>query len=72
LSDAYQDPKDKTGKLSAFDLGPVKRLRKPVTLAAIKNDGRFSTFALVRMSRLSVMPVSDAEWKMIETMSDED
>jgi predicted RNA-binding protein with PUA-like domain len=70
LSDAYQDPKDKTGKLSAFDLGPVKRLRKPVTLAAIKNDGRFTTFPLVRMSRLSVMPVTDAEWKMIEAMSD--
>ena len=50
----------------------LKRLRKPVTLAAIKNDGRFSTFALVRMSRLSVMPVSDAEWKMIEAMSDEE
>jgi len=70
LSDAYLDPKDKTGKLSAFDLGPVKRLRKQVTLAAIKSDGRFSTFALVRMSRLSVMPVTDAEWKAIEAMSD--
>ena len=72
LSDAYLDSKDKTGKLSAFDLGPVKRLRKPVTLAAIKSDGRFSTFPLVRMSRLSVMPVTDAEWKMIEAMSDQE
>jgi predicted RNA-binding protein with PUA-like domain len=69
LSDAYQDSKDKTGKLSAFDLGPVKRLRKPVTLAAIKGDGRFTTFPLVKMSRLSVMPVTDAEWKAIEAMS---
>jgi predicted RNA-binding protein with PUA-like domain len=69
LSDAYQDSKDKTGKLSAFDLGPVRRLRKPVTLAAIKADGRFTTFPLVRMSRLSVMPVTDAEWKAIEAMS---
>jgi predicted RNA-binding protein with PUA-like domain len=72
LSDAYLDPKDKTGKLSAFDLGPVKRLRKPVTLAAIKGDGRFETFPLVRMSRLSVMPVTDAEWKAIEEMSEKD
>jgi predicted RNA-binding protein with PUA-like domain len=72
LSDAYLDPKDQTGKLSAFDLGPVKRLRKPVTLAAIKGDGRFTTFPLVRLSRLSVMPVTDAEWKMIEAMSDEE
>ncbi len=69
LSDAYLDPKDKAGKLSAFDIGPVKRLRKPVTLAAIKADGRFTTFPLVKMSRLSVMPVTDAEWKAIEAMS---
>ena len=72
LSDAYQDPKAKTGKLAAFDLGPVKRLRKPVTLAAVKSDGRFSTFPLVRLSRLSVMPVTDAEWKMIEAMSEQE
>jgi predicted RNA-binding protein with PUA-like domain len=72
LSDAYLDPKDKTGKLSAVDIGPVKRLRKPVTLSAIKTDGRFSTFPLVRMSRLSVMPVTESEWKMIEAMSDEE
>ncbi len=69
LSDAYLDPKDKAGKLSAFDIGPVKRLRKPVTLAAIKADGRFTTFPLVKLSRLSVMPVTDAEWKAIEAMS---
>jgi predicted RNA-binding protein with PUA-like domain len=72
LSDAYLDPKDKTGKLAVFDLGPVKRLRKPVTLAAIKSDGRFTTFPLVRMSRLSVMPVTDAEWKAIEAMSEKE
>ena len=70
LSDAYPDSKDKTGKLHAFDLGPVRRLKKPVTLAAIKTSGKFETFPLVRMSRLSVMPVTDAEWKAIEKMSD--
>jgi predicted RNA-binding protein with PUA-like domain len=71
LSDAYPDSKDKTGKLHAFDLGPVRRLKKPVTLASIKSSGKFETFALVRMSRLSVMPVTDAEWKAIEKMSEE-
>jgi predicted RNA-binding protein with PUA-like domain len=71
LSDAYPDSKDKTGKLHAFDLGPVRRLKKPVTLAAIKTSGKFETFALVRMSRLSVMPVTEAEWKAIEKMSEE-
>jgi predicted RNA-binding protein with PUA-like domain len=72
LSDAYPDSKDKTGKLYAFDLGPVRRLKKPVTLASIKTSGKFATFPLVRMSRLSVMPVTDAEWKAIEKMSEEE
>ena len=71
LSDAYLDPKDKTGKLAAFDLGPVRRLRKPVTLAALKATERFPTFPLVRLPRLSVMPVSESEWKAIEAMSEE-
>src|SRR6188474_2927707 len=57
---AYQDPSDASGKLHAFDIAPVRRLAKPVTLAAIKADPAFASFALVRMSRLSVMPVTDA------------
>lgn len=72
LSDAYLDPKDKSGKLSAFDIGPIKRLRTPVTLARVKANPRFATFPLVRLARLSVMPVSDSEWKLLEAMSDED
>jgi len=48
----------------------VKKLATPVTLAAIKADAAFKDFALVRISRLSVMPVSDAEWKRIETLAD--
>ena len=50
-------------------LGPVRALAQPVTLAAIKADPFFKAFALVRMSRLSVMPVTDAEWARIESMS---
>ena len=68
-SDAYADPQDKEGKLYLVDVAPVKPLSKPVTLAQIKADGGFATFPLVRMSRLSVMPVSDDEWKRIEDMS---
>lgn len=68
-ADAYPDPADKTGKLYAVDVEPVKKLNQPVTLAAVKADKAFASFALVRMSRLSVMPVTDAEWKRIETMS---
>ncbi len=68
-SDAYLDPSDASGKLHVVDIAPVKTLPKPVTLAAIKAERAFASFPLVRMSRLSVMPVTDAEWKRIENMS---
>jgi len=67
--DAYPDPKDKTGKASVVDVAPVKKLARPVTLAEIKADKRFADFALVRMSRLSVMPVSGDQWKWILAMA---
>lgn len=69
LGAAYPDPADKTAKLHAVEVGPVKKLDSPVTLAAIKADKFFASFALVRMSRLSVMPVTDAEWDRIEGMA---
>jgi predicted RNA-binding protein with PUA-like domain len=65
----YADPNDANGKLHAIDVVPVKKLKAPVTLAAVKADKSFSSFPLVRMSRLSVMPVNDDEWKRIEKMS---
>jgi len=68
-SDAYPDPKDSTSKAFVVDVAPGKRLPRPVTLAAIKADKAFAQFALVRMSRLSVMPVSADEWARIEQMS---
>lgn len=68
LNDAYDDPKDPSGKLAAVDITPVKKLPRPVTLAEIKADKTFREFPLVRISRLSVMPVSDEEWKKIESM----
>ena len=63
------DPADATGKLQMVELAPVQRLKAPVTLAAIKADPTFADFALVRISRLSVMPVTDLEWAAIEAMS---
>jgi predicted RNA-binding protein with PUA-like domain len=68
-SEPYPDPADKAGKLHAIDVVPVKKLKSPVTLAAIKADNAFASFALVRISRLSVMPVTDDEWKRIEAMA---
>jgi predicted RNA-binding protein with PUA-like domain len=66
---AYADPDDPSGKQAVVDIAPVKKLGRPVTLAEIKADAAFKDFALVRISRLSVMPVSDEEWKRIEEMA---
>lgn len=69
VSDAYPDPQDGSGKLFVVEIAPGKRLPRPVTLAAIKADAAFASCPLVRMSRLSVLPVTDAEWTRIEKMS---
>ena len=67
--DAYPDPKDKTGKAVVVDIVPERPLARPVTLAEIKASKAFVSFPLTRLPRLSVMPVTDAEWKEIERMS---
>ena len=67
--DAYADPADKTGKLYAVDVEPVKKLKNPVTLASIKADKRFAAWELTRIPRLSVMPVPQDLWDAIVKMS---
>jgi predicted RNA-binding protein with PUA-like domain len=57
-SDAYAGPKD--AALAVVDLAPVRRLKRPVTLAAVKADPAFAAWELARLPRLSVMPVPDA------------
>ena len=69
VSDAYPDPKDKSGRMFVVDVAPVKRLTRAVTLAEIKANPAFASFPLVRMSRLSVMPVTDDEWARIEKIA---
>ncbi len=68
---AYPDPADPSGKAHVVDLTPVRRLKRPVTLHEIKADKRFADFALVRMSRLSVMPVTAQQWKWILALAGE-
>ena len=68
-SDSYPDPADKSGKMVVVDIAPVQALKRPVTLAEIKASKAFATFVLTRVPRLSVMPVSDAEWKEIERLA---
>ena len=64
----YPDPSDKAGRFGMVDLAPVMALKKPVSLAEIKAEPRLANFSLVRQSRLSVMPVGPAEWKLICAM----
>jgi len=69
--DPYADPNRGDPRLVAFDLQAVRALKKRVTLADIKADAAFGDFALVRMPRLSVMPVTAALWKRILKMAGE-
>jgi predicted RNA-binding protein with PUA-like domain len=71
IGNAYPDPDDASGKSYVVDVAPLERLRRPVTLAEIKADKAFASFPLVRMARLSVMPVTDTEWARIERLSRE-
>jgi len=64
----YPDPKRKDPKLVVVDLEADRRLPKPVPLAAIKADPAFSDLGLVRMSRLSVIPVPADQWKQLLQM----
>ena len=66
---AYPDPNDKSGKLVVVELVPEKKLKRPVTLAEIKAARRFADFPLVRLPRLSVMPVTEDQWAAIEAMA---
>ena len=64
-TNAYVDPKLGDPKLAVVDLKPVRRLKTPITLAEIKADESFQDFALVRQGRLSVVPVTAAQWKKL-------
>ena len=64
-SEAYPDLKQKDPKLAVVDLRAVERLPRPVPLAEIKKDRAFADLALVRIGRLSVMPVSTEQFKRL-------
>jgi predicted RNA-binding protein with PUA-like domain len=65
----YPDPTRDDARLVVVDVKPVRRLDRPVTLAEIKSNPDFADFALVRISRLSVMPVTTEQWSAIERLS---
>ena len=65
---AYPDPKFPEGKLLVVDIEARGKLGRPVTLAEIKALGEFEDSPLVRMGRLSVVPLTAAQWKAIEVL----
>ena len=69
LSSAYPDPGKKDPKLKVVEIEAVKALSRPVTLAEVKASAKLKNFDLVRLPRLSVMPVSEEQWKLIEEMA---
>ena len=67
--EAYQDPTTEDTNWVAVDVKPFKSLKNPVTLLQMKADKRLSNMALIRISRLSVSPVTDEEWDIIMQMA---
>ncbi|MCI0411698.1 EVE domain-containing protein [bacterium] len=63
--EAYPDPKQKNERLVVVEIKVLERLKRPITLAEVKARKEFADFALVRLPRLSVMPVSDAQLKLL-------
>ena len=69
LSGAYPDPSQKNPRMLVVDIEAVKPLPRPVTLAEVKANKKLANFDLVRLSRLSIMKVSDEQWDVVEGMA---
>ena len=69
--EAFPDASDPTGKFVAVELTPVRRLKSPVALADMKANPALADMAMLRQGRLSVSPVTDAQWAAILKMAGE-
>ena len=70
IEEYHPDPTDKSGRFGMVTIKAVQPVEKPVTLADIKAAPELEDFALVRQSRLSVVPVTDAQWRLILKMAE--
>ncbi len=68
ISDPYPDPKEKDDKLVVINVTPKKRLSRPLPLSEIKTVEELRDFDLVRLPRLSVMPVAEDFWRKLQDM----
>ncbi len=71
VKEFFQDPTTDDVAWVAVDLKPVKKLKKPVSLARLKSDKRFAGMDLVRLGRLSVQTVKEEEWKWVMELAGE-
>ena len=69
VKEHYPDPTDKTRRFVVVDVKVVKKLKNPVSLDQIKENKKLKNIALVKQSRLSVMPINKIEWEEIIKMS---
>jgi predicted RNA-binding protein with PUA-like domain len=69
LGGAYPDPSQKNPRMLVVDIEAVKPLPRPVTLAEVKTNSKLANFDLVRLSRLSIMKVSEEQWNIIQAMA---
>lgn len=65
IKEHYIDPTDETEKFVAVDVKAKEALPSPVTLVQVKGEAKLKDMALIKLSRLSVQPVTDAEWKLV-------
>jgi predicted RNA-binding protein with PUA-like domain len=65
VSDPYPDPKQKDARLAVVEIRAIEKLARPVSLEEIKKQPALKSFELVRLPRLSVMPVSDSQWEAL-------
>ena len=70
VKEYYPDPTDASGRFGMVDIKAIKPIENPVTLAQIKAEPRLHDLALVRQSRLSVMPIDEDSWNLICRMGD--
>ena len=69
VKEYYPDPTDKTGRFVVVDVKATKKLKNPVSLDQIKENSKLKDIALVKQSRLSVMPLTKKEWDEVINMS---
>ncbi len=69
VKEYYPDPTDKTDRFVVVDVKAIKKLKNPVSLDQVKENNKLKDIALVKQSRLSVMPLKKTEWDIIIKMS---